>query len=625
LKPLLARSALGDWHLEVYDRRTGALVPVTAELLDWQLELTFAPRRYPTVTLTNGITYTNVIGTGQARYFIVEVPRSAGHATNTLTAVSPQNLWFNQTALPFTDPAGGDLRLLANSTAGIAVLATNGLWEVDTNGVALTAVAPTPKLLPGQRYYLALTNTGPLQTYTIRVDFDALDTNILGVVPLGYAQTITTNIAPTNYMQFYRYTVSTNAAAASFELEPQNGNVNLFIRKARPIPDPLPTPRVFDYASENPSTNADVILVSQNSIVPLGSGDWFLGVLTLETNIVTYSIRVVELTNALDGITRLFANTPTRGTNLADAPLPSYFVFTVSNDPAAVQFDLYDLSARASIWSQVGHRPTTDDYYAFDDGSPAAPARLILRTNDFMPTLRGDWVLAITHDEPAGAPDLTYSVLASFPPTSPPITTLAGSLTVSNTIAADSLGTPRVPDFYRIPVSTLATNLDLALTPIDGNVDVFLRQGLPLPDLFTYDYLSANPDSAIEALQIDAASFPTPLAPGDWYLAIYNQSLNSVTYSLTIIQTVTTTTGVAILPPAVSLTGNSISFSWQAAPGQGFQIDYATEFPTSDPVQWITIPTVFWSATGHYSFTDDGTLTGGPANARFFRLRQVVP
>jgi len=67
-------------------------------------------------------------------------------------------------------------------------------------------------------------------------------------------------------------------------------------------------------------------------------------------------------------------------------------------------------------------------------------------------------------------------------------------------------------------------------------------------------------------------------------------------------------------------TGNGLSLQWSAANGSQFQVQWSPVLPTTS---WITLPNIITSSNGTFSFIDDGSQTGGPAPARFYRLIQL--
>src|SRR5439155_19678216 len=55
------------------------------------------------------------------------------------------------------------------------------------------------------------------------------------------------------------------------------------------------------------------------------------------------------------------------------------------------------------------------------------------------------------------------------------------------------------------------------------------------------------------------------------------------------------------------LTPGGFGLNWTAAPADRFQVQYATNLP---PV-WTTFTNIVTSATGNFTFTDDGSQSGG--------------
>lgn len=609
LDSLLGETALGDWRLEVTDRRTGAIAPLPPALISWRLQLTYAPIAVSAVRLTNGIPYTNSIPAGSARYFVVDVPRSATRATNTFAANPALDLWFQQSGIPRFDSAN-DFRLLTNAAAGTAVLATNGVYQVDTNGVATGAPTAPPQLAPGQRYYLGITNAGGPSQYVVRVDFDALDTNMLGLTTLGFGQTIVTNIAVTNALQYYRYTVTTNATAASFEVYPTDGNVNLYLRKATRVLDPLPTSRVYDYASEQAGTNAEIIRVTQTSVVPLGVGDWYLGVLNVATNPVGYRVRVVETTNALEQFITLTNGVPRNDSVTPGLPVTRYFRFGVSNSPPAVEFDLANVTGPVTLIAKLDARPSPAFYDRLDLGAPGAPARMVVRTNDALPALDGEWLMAVVN-ETGGDVAFQIQALAPAPPRVEVL--LVEGVGHRATVPADTFGLSEAPDYYRFRPAADATEMEVVLSPVNGNADLIVRRGFR-PSLAEFDYLGNTPDLTPDVIVVSSDSAPVPLAPDDWYFGVVNQELVSVTYTILARQR---RGSDVVINPSVGFVNGQLVFTWNAAPGLNFQVQYAEAIPPTGSINWFPIAGGVVYVNGVYTFTDPDPPTA-------FRIYRVI-
>jgi len=531
LKEFVGTTAAGTWRLEVVDNRVGITNQISPDLISWNLDITFAPPSFPAIQLTNGIPSTNFINPNSVLYFLVDVPLTATHATNIFGRANSLELWFNQNGIPGGDVGAGDIALITNS--GTIVITTNQTYQADPLGdPILGSVSSTPDLFPGERYFLAVTNTGPGNTaFTIEVDFDGLDDLLRGLIRLTPDKFFFTNIVATNALQYFRYTVSsTNVQWASFELYPTNGNANLYIKAAQDVPNPLPTPFSFDYASENPGTNAEIIIVSQDSVIPLGFGDWLIGVLNADTNKVGYSVRVVESTNKTRPVIILTESVPVTDTALTGDNIRDYFLFQVPTNSSlqALQFDLYNLSGPADLILQHNGMPTPIDYLQLDHGAPGAPAKIVVQVNAAVPTLSGDWYLAVLSRDTG---NVGFSIKASYPPRPPFIESLSSGVPLTRTIAVDTAGRAARIDYYKFTVSANAMMADFQVLPVNGDVDFVLSEGR-LPDLTIYDLLSSNPGTTPESIRVYAGGQPVPLSKGDWYLGVYNRDFNSVTYQV---------------------------------------------------------------------------------------------
>src|SRR5262249_41401423 len=158
---------------------------------------------------------------------------------------------------------------------------------------------------------------------------DHTDTDLLSVTALTNSVPYTNSILATNAIDYYQYNVSQAAVGVTFDLFPQDGDVNLLVRKALPGPTPLPTTSVFDYSSANPGLAPDEVIVTTNSVpVSLTPGIWYLGVYNSGTNKVNYKIVATETSK---GITIIpLTNAVPYNTSAPLGVVPDkYFKFTV--------------------------------------------------------------------------------------------------------------------------------------------------------------------------------------------------------------------------------------------------------------------------------------------------------
>lgn len=189
-------------------------------------------------------------------------------------------------------------------------------------------VGGTPPLQPGQRYYLAVENRAAVNvTYTIQVCFDLAQmppsTPLSSGVPA-----CATNATPLS-IDYYRFTVSTNARRAQFELNNPSGDMTLLVRRGLP-----PTFAVYDYFSANPFTNDELVTVFDFSApVPLSPGDWYLGAASLANGPVTYCIQATEWTEYGTNlvITNWFVSSNSFCLTWTSLPGVKYYVEGVTN------------------------------------------------------------------------------------------------------------------------------------------------------------------------------------------------------------------------------------------------------------------------------------------------------
>ena len=288
LDKLVGKSAYGPWTLEIQDDRAGATNPPPA-LLSWQLALWLANSVPSPIPLVHSQPFTNLLGPGQIQTYEVDVPDWVSFATNLLlSATAPVNLLFNSN----TPPTGTNIADLF-----LGFRSTSGAWTLRTNSV--------PRFVPGSRYYLGIQNSNSSTvTVSFMVDFDA-DTVTTLTAGVPYANA---NQGPLNSSDFYRYVVSLDAVRVQFEVNGPSSDVTLVARKG----PPLPNLSSYDFISDNPGTNDELIVVNNFSRpVPL-DGEWFLTVVDVTGSPATYSILVTEFQ---DYGTNIVVSNPTVSSN----------------------------------------------------------------------------------------------------------------------------------------------------------------------------------------------------------------------------------------------------------------------------------------------------------------------
>jgi hypothetical protein len=467
LTPFLGENPQGCWTLSIWDTRQDSLQPVNGTLLGWTLQLTTSSTNVNLIVLTNGIAY-NSPKTNGIVYFGVDVPATANFATNILfNATGPMNLYFNQDALP-TGALPGDVTLVTLNAAG-------------AGSNTLTTQGAPPPLIPGQRYFLGVQNTGGApESFSLQVNFDvSTNTNIIA---LANSVALTTNLS-TNGPLFYSFLVPTNAILVTFQLlEPTNGQANLYAREGLPVPGPLS----FDYESLNEGTNDQFIVVTTNSVpvplpvvntndvLPQSPKTWYLSVYNPGTNTVGYSIVATYVTTNTLLIRDLNKFPDFTYRDLKPAAPPGYptnvmYSFTVTNTNAvAVQFTLTNISTNGNLQLMVGEGsfPTPENFYIGSFNPGVSDQFVSIVTNTALTSLSNIWYAAVPNvstNTAAVRYSITALVLTNGSPTATPL--FLGANITSPTNGFGMYWSAVAGTTYQIQVSTnlstwtVATNI----------------------------------------------------------------------------------------------------------------------------------------------------------------------
>jgi subtilisin-like proprotein convertase family protein len=405
LSDMYGQDAFGVWTLEIWDNRAGP-VPNSTQLLQWLLNFGLAPSNPPPViTLSHGIAYTNSLPAHGVQYFVVPVPQWATRATNNLefavqahtTAPLPVTVLFNQTNYP--GPA--DLALIGPQQSGRMVLGTN----------------TTPPLLIGQTYYLALTNPNPVAvTFGLGVWFD--------ITTLANCQMTTSVAGPAGIPRYLQFDVPTNGLPSTatpqqvaFWLTGANSNLTVVLSEHLPLPDL----DHYDYISQQPCTNDEIVMVLTNSTpFPIQTNRWYVGVFnTSATNVIFAAQACVNPNSPMiipltDGVPFVV---PLPGSLFAAPPGPPqrfFFDFFISSPISGVLFELYNLSGDADLVLQREVPPAMAPYFDGSFAVGSTPEQIVVRASAEVPDLRGHWYLGVYNNEKV---NVAYTLRAALPDT----------------------------------------------------------------------------------------------------------------------------------------------------------------------------------------------------------------
>lgn len=490
----------GDWTLGLTDTRTGK--GLASALLSWELMLTYSSTNVSLVALTNGVSYTNTIPAGTIQYFGVDVPSDAKYATNYLKSLlsgSPLTLMFNQSGLP-TGNLAGDMYLLTEVEVGTNVLGMNSV----------------PTLVPGVRYFLGLQNTNTTAVpYELKVDFDVSEVSSIPVLTNAVPYKDVLNSAGT--INYYAFDVDSDSTDVSFEVLDPSSDVDLIIRHTKPFP----TENDFDYLGDNSRTNDEYILVTTNSVVPLNSGRWYLGVYQYESaSNVTYSVQATEWASTVVTLTNLVPYTNTvlsGGTKLFAVNVPDFAdmetnILTGTNGS---KLSLYFNQNRLPTGSQ------SDDVALLT--SVANGMKILTVSN--APVLRPGltYYLAVTNLDQVSR-QFSITVGAHLD-TNVNVTPLTNAISYTNTVGVTSR-----MQYYSFDVTTNAVRAAFDIFGANGDVALLLKKGT-LPTRTDYDGISQNSGTNDESIILLTNSTPVSLTSGTWYLSVFNVNVtNSIKY-----------------------------------------------------------------------------------------------
>ncbi len=421
LDALVGSNALGNWTLEIRDSRTGQLVTNT-NLISWELQFILQSNTPIPVQLSPQAPTTETIPPGGIGYYVVNVPSWARAATNILVASTnavgapaPVSLLFNQT-FPPESGNGVDVTFVNNNTAGSVTIFAN-------------PPPSFPPLLPGQAYFLAVTNGGSQPAIaTVEVDFD--------IITLTNGVPFTASFNTNDLERPFIFNVSNNASAATFQLiQVVGGNADLVLRKGLPIPSLSSA----DYGAFQGTNVDETIYVLSNSFpVSLSAGPWYLDVIKrvagTDTNVIGNKMRYAVLAKELDqqvfppvpNIINLSNGIPFTYIAPPGAALTNYFRFGSNNftGPAAtnhgVHFELFDLNGNGDLTVQTNGVPMAPPFFQASRLPNQDAEFVFIHTNSALTNLALDWMLGVPNDE---TNNIRYTILgvidtnefASFP------------------------------------------------------------------------------------------------------------------------------------------------------------------------------------------------------------------
>ncbi len=203
--------------------------------------------------------------------------------------------------------------------------------------------------------------------------------------------------------------------------------------------------------------------------------------------------------------------------------------------------------------------PDTDDYVPLIndtplDGSPdqgVATIQLSSNPHHPAPLIPGTPLFFAVHNLNLGETN-TYDFRISFDNDTchgeRPVIRLTNDVPYTNIVAPSAA----LFDYYVFNVSPAAIEAEFEVRPVNGDVGLVLSYGRPLPDLSTFAYKSDQVGITNELIVLTNGSSPVSLLSGDWYLGVYNNSTNLVTYDVRASQIIDTNINLIPLTNGIS-------------------------------------------------------------------------
>jgi hypothetical protein len=190
----------------------------------------------------------------------------------------------------------------------------------------------------------------------------------------------------------------------------------------------------------------------------------------------------------------------------------------------------------------------------------------------------GNWVLR-TNATPGLVPSSSYFIGIQNTNSSTVSLAFVVQFNVDNVVtltsgvpyANNNPGPLNTSDYYRYFVSTNAARAQFEINGPTSDMTLLVRKGGPLPNLNSYDFVSANPGTNDELIVVYDFSRPVSLSPGEWFLAAVNVTGSPAAYSILATEFPAYGTNILVSEPVVST--NSLCVTWDSLPGAHYFVE----------------------------------------------------
>jgi subtilisin-like proprotein convertase family protein len=201
-----------------------------------------------------------------------------------------------------------------------------------------------------------------------------------------------------------------------------------------------------------------------------------------------------------------------------------YYRFDVSTNALAAVFEIPTMSGNVDLF--LSRAPTLPRRFVHDYASTNGgtnPELIALDSSSTpVPLAAGRWYLSVATP---GTNAVDYTIVASELTGELIPLTNGVPITVTNDVAGSL-------QFFALDVPEDAVTAEFQLSGLTGNVDLFVKRGLPLVSTNLFDYASATAGTNNEAIFIDRNSAPVALTAGRWYVAVQAVDPTPVTFTI---------------------------------------------------------------------------------------------
>lgn len=218
-------------------------------------------------------------------------------------------------------------------------------------------------------------------------------------------------------------------------------------------------------------------------------------------------------------------------------PLMHYYQFVVSTNAIRTDFELTGLNGNVDMYVRRGRfddfpLPSPNRYdYASENPDPTALDEIAVeRISQPEPLVPGVWFVAVRNSD---TQPVDYRLRATE--------TYTTIVNLTNAVAYSTVIGPTDPNFgvqstnyqyYAFLVSSNSVGALFETFGASGDVNLYVRRGLPIATPGDFHFAGRNPGTSDETIVVSNTDVPIWLSPGWWFLTVENMDAANVAYSI---------------------------------------------------------------------------------------------